>query len=50
MSETQRKALTAMAEQNVGALPVNGKWIFPEHVRQSESIAEIVLARLGGSR
>lgn len=47
MDIIQRKALEAMAEQNIGALPVDGKWIFPCHVRESVDIAEKVCDRLG---
>jgi hypothetical protein len=43
----QRKALQAMADKNIGALPINEKWIFPCHVRESVDIAIKVCERLG---
>lgn len=44
MSQTQKQALRMMSDDNAGAIPVNGKWIFPEHIRQSEAIAILVVA------
>jgi hypothetical protein len=44
MSDTQRQALEAMADRSIGALLVFGLgWVWPEHVRQNEAIAERVL-------
>ena len=44
MSETQKRALSEMADRSIGALLVLGiGWVWPESVRQSEAVAERVL-------
>ncbi len=47
MSETQKCALSEMADRSIGALLVLGiGWVWPENVRLSEAVAERVLAWL----
>jgi hypothetical protein len=52
MTTTQKTALKMLAKDNTGALyvpsmrHVNGGWIFPEAIRNSEEVAEAVVARL----
>lgn len=50
MTNTQKKALQEMSDRNIGALPINGVWVFPEHVRESDKIAAAVLRTLSKSK
>ena len=44
MSETQKLALSEMADRSIGALLVLGLgWVWPENIRQSDAVAERVL-------
>lgn len=45
MTTAQKEALKLMADNNDGAIALNGKWIFPCHIRESEIIAMQVVAR-----
>lgn len=46
MTTIQKLALAIMAEENIGAIIVNGYgWVWPEQVRSSEEVAYAVICR-----
>jgi hypothetical protein len=45
-SGTQRAAIRMMRERNLGAVYTVKGWIFPEDVRQSVEVADVVLRSL----
>jgi hypothetical protein len=49
MTKEQREILQYMDLQNIGALPLSGKWIFPQQIRDSVKVAEKLHANLIGN-
>ncbi len=46
LSDVQKEVLAWMREGNVGAIPSDGKWLFPEHIRQDDKLAAKILAEI----
>lgn len=42
MTKTQTEVLNWMADNRIGAFIVDGKWVFPEHIRKDARLAKKV--------
>ncbi len=47
MGRAQRKALAAMRARNLGAILLDGSYRWPQHIRESEAVALLVLDHFG---